>query len=249
MVAFHTGASVARRRAWSARTVLVIGVAATLVLGGAGIFFSDPVVRFMGAEGRLFDLTHAYLQVTWYLFGAYVFLHLISAVFQGVGDTRTPLRAMVWVNILHVVVAVPLIFGLMMYFMVHQVYMLLFCVMSPVMMVGQWVSENREGKRKNRDDAKSYKAALAEHHEELEAARHEGIELQTLVSPVKILAKDGRVSGVECVRNKLGEIDAGGRRRPTPVAGSEFSIPLDTLVTGMPVGQKGLSTVQIERMN
>ena len=112
MVAFHTGATDARRRAWSARTVLVIGVAATLVLGGAGILFSDPVVRFMGAEGRLLDLTHTYLQVTWYLFGAYVFLHLISAVFQGVGDTRTPLRAMVWVNILHVVVAVPLIFGL-----------------------------------------------------------------------------------------------------------------------------------------
>ncbi|SEG32437.1 DNA segregation ATPase FtsK/SpoIIIE, S-DNA-T family [Actinacidiphila yanglinensis] len=66
---------------------------------------------------------------------------------------------------------VPLIFGLMMYFMVHQVYMLLFCVMSPVMMVGQWISENREGKRKNRDQAKSYKVALAEHHEELEAAR------------------------------------------------------------------------------
>ena len=66
---------------------------------------------------------------------------------------------------------VPLVFGLMMYFMIHQVYMLLFCVMSPVMMVGQWVSENREGKRKNRDAAKSFKAAMAEHEEDLEAAR------------------------------------------------------------------------------
>ena len=34
----------------------------------AAFHFSDPVVRFMGAEGRLFDLTHTYLQVTWYLF-------------------------------------------------------------------------------------------------------------------------------------------------------------------------------------
>ncbi|BBA97934.1 putative cell division-related protein [Actinacidiphila reveromycinica] len=66
---------------------------------------------------------------------------------------------------------VPLIFGVMMYFMVHQVYMLLFCVMSPLMMVGQWVSENRAGKRKNQDAAKSYKAAMAEYEESLEAAR------------------------------------------------------------------------------
>jgi hypothetical protein len=43
MVAFHTGATDARRRAWSARTVLVVGVTATLVLGTAGILFSDPV--------------------------------------------------------------------------------------------------------------------------------------------------------------------------------------------------------------
>jgi len=112
MVAFHTGATDARRRALAARTVLLIGVAATLVLGLAGILFSAPVARFMGADGRLLDLTLEYLHVTWYLFAAYVYLHLMSAVFQGVGDTRTPLKAMVWVNVLHILLAVPLIFGL-----------------------------------------------------------------------------------------------------------------------------------------
>jgi putative MATE family efflux protein len=66
---------------------------------------------FMGAEGRLLELTLAYLRVTWLLFGAYVFLHLASAIYQGVGDTRTPLRAMIAVNILHVALAVPLVYG------------------------------------------------------------------------------------------------------------------------------------------
>ncbi len=112
MVAFHTGARDERRRASSARTSLLIGVAATLVLGGAGILCSRPVAGFMGASGRLLDLTLDYLHVTWYLFGAYVFLHLASALFQGVGDTRTPLWAMVAVNVLHVLIAVPLVFGL-----------------------------------------------------------------------------------------------------------------------------------------
>ena len=112
MVAFHTGATNTRRRGWAARTVLLVGGVASLLLGAAGILFSDNVVRFMGAEGRLFELTRVYLHVTWYLFGAYVFLHLLSAVFQGVGDTRTPLKAMIWVNVLHVAMAVPLIYGL-----------------------------------------------------------------------------------------------------------------------------------------
>jgi hypothetical protein len=68
------------------------------MLGTAGILFSSSVARFMGAEGRLLDLTLQYLHITWYLFAAYVYLHLMSAIFQGVGDTRTPLKAMVWVN-------------------------------------------------------------------------------------------------------------------------------------------------------
>ncbi|MFI5340749.1 MAG: MATE family efflux transporter [Candidatus Methylomirabilales bacterium] len=112
MVAFHTGAGDERRRIWAARTSLLIGVAATVSLGGAGILLSRSVATFMGAEGRLLDLALDYLHITWYLFGAYVFLHLGSAIFQGVGDTRTPLRIMVGVNVLHVLVAVPLIYGL-----------------------------------------------------------------------------------------------------------------------------------------
>jgi putative MATE family efflux protein len=65
----------------------------------------------MGANGRLLALTLDYLHVTWFLFAAYVYLHLSAAIFQGVGDTRTPLKAMVGVNVLHVLLAIPLIFG------------------------------------------------------------------------------------------------------------------------------------------
>ena len=112
MVAFHTGATDEWRRARAARTSVLIGLVATAILGGGGILCSQAVARFMGAEGRLLDLTLDYLHITWYLFGAYVFLHLASAIFQGVGDTRTPLCAMVGVNVLHVAVAIPLVYGL-----------------------------------------------------------------------------------------------------------------------------------------
>ncbi|MBP7526613.1 MAG: FAD-dependent oxidoreductase [Syntrophorhabdaceae bacterium] len=66
--------------------------------------------------------------------------------------------------------------------------------------------------------------------EEIETAIKEGVELHTLVSPVKIFSEEGRVVGIECIRNRLGEVDATGRRRPVEVPGSGFSLTLDTLI-------------------
>jgi len=66
--------------------------------------------------------------------------------------------------------------------------------------------------------------------EEVDAAIEEGVQLETLVSPVRILSSEGRLSGVACVRNELGPPDASGRPHPLPLPGTEFSLPLDTLV-------------------
>jgi len=67
-------------------------------------------------------------------------------------------------------------------------------------------------------------------HEEVNEALLENVKLEALVSPVRILSKDGRVAGVECIRNVLGEVDTSGRRNPVPVPGSEFIVPLDLLI-------------------
>jgi NADH-quinone oxidoreductase subunit F len=66
--------------------------------------------------------------------------------------------------------------------------------------------------------------------EEVNAAVQEAVKLETLVTPVRILSRDGHVTGVECVRNVLGEVDASGRRNPVPIPGSQFTVPLDVLV-------------------
>ena len=68
------------------------------------------------------------------------------------------------------------------------------------------------------------------YEEEIEDALEEGIEIQYLVTPVKILTENGKISGVECIRMKLGEMDESGRRRPVPIEGSEFSLELDTII-------------------
>ncbi|OGC90745.1 MAG: hypothetical protein A2W25_13630 [candidate division Zixibacteria bacterium RBG_16_53_22] len=65
---------------------------------------------------------------------------------------------------------------------------------------------------------------------EVDAAIDEGIKLETLVTPLKIRSRKGKLSGVDCLRNKLGEMDASGRRNPVPIPGSEFTAEFDTLV-------------------
>ncbi len=69
---------------------------------------------------------------------------------------------------------------------------------------------------------------------EVHHAEQEGIEFNLLTNPVRYVADDrGWVRAVECLRMELGEPDASGRRRPVPVKGSEFQIPVDTVVVAI----------------
>jgi formate dehydrogenase major subunit len=66
---------------------------------------------------------------------------------------------------------------------------------------------------------------------ELEQVEEEGIKIHYLTSPIQVLSKDGAsVSGLRCIRNRLGEPDKDGRRRPIPIDGSEFDIDIDLLI-------------------
>jgi len=65
---------------------------------------------------------------------------------------------------------------------------------------------------------------------EVDAAIAEGVKLETLVSPLKIISRDGKLHGVTSIRNQLGDVDAGGRRNPVPVPGTEFTAEFDTLI-------------------
>jgi len=66
--------------------------------------------------------------------------------------------------------------------------------------------------------------------EEIEEALHEGIQMEFLAAPVKVLGNGGKVTGIECIKMELGEPDASGRRRPVPVKGSEFTIECDAVI-------------------
>ncbi|HWR58409.1 MAG TPA: FAD-dependent oxidoreductase [Thermodesulfovibrionales bacterium] len=60
-------------------------------------------------------------------------------------------------------------------------------------------------------------------------------------NPVRIMGDaDGNVSSVECVRMDLCELDEKGRKRPKPVAGSEFTIPADVVIIAVGTGANPL---------
>ncbi|SEM67188.1 sulfide dehydrogenase (flavoprotein) subunit SudA [Candidatus Frackibacter sp. WG12] len=77
--------------------------------------------------------------------------------------------------------------------------------------------------------------------EEIENAEEEGIYFKLLRNPVKIIGDgDGWVKELECVKMELGEPDSSGRPRPIAIEGSNFTIPVDTVVIAIGQGPNPL---------
>jgi heterodisulfide reductase subunit A-like polyferredoxin len=68
---------------------------------------------------------------------------------------------------------------------------------------------------------------------EIEDALQEGVQIHTLVTPKKVIGNNGTLKGLECLKNRLGEPDSSGRRRPVPIDGSEFFIPADQIIAAI----------------
>ncbi len=76
---------------------------------------------------------------------------------------------------------------------------------------------------------------------EIKHAREEGIKFELLTNPIKIFGdKFGWVKKMTCVRNRLGEPDSSGRRRPLTIPGSEFDFDCDTVVIAIGQGPNPL---------
>ncbi|MFO7556637.1 MAG: FAD-dependent oxidoreductase [Desulfobacterales bacterium] len=74
------------------------------------------------------------------------------------------------------------------------------------------------------------------HPKEVRELKEEGTNLNFLLSPIRIHGENGRVTGLECIRNELSKPDASGRRRPLPLKGTEHMVPADTIICA--IGQQ-----------
>jgi glutamate synthase (NADPH/NADH) small chain len=77
--------------------------------------------------------------------------------------------------------------------------------------------------------------------EEIHHAKDEGVEIHTLTHPVELLGDEkGWLRAARCIRMALGEPDESGRRRPVPIEGSDFEVPLDVVIVAVGTGPNPL---------
>ena len=69
--------------------------------------------------------------------------------------------------------------------------------------------------------------------EEIEGALKEGINIEFLTAPKRIITHEGKLTACEFIRMKMGDLDESGRRSPVPIENSEFIVELDTLIVSI----------------
>ena len=98
----------ARRAAFaSCLLCALLAVAASL----SGYFLGDEVARFLGATADVRAFATDYIKLVFLYFAFTAGLNILSAIMQGTGNTRTPMEGVILVNVLHILIAYPLIYG------------------------------------------------------------------------------------------------------------------------------------------
>ncbi len=69
--------------------------------------------------------------------------------------------------------------------------------------------------------------------EEVDEALEEGVRIRFLAAPVRVERENGRLRSLTAVQMRLGDPDPSGRRRPEPIEGSEFQVPVDSVIAAI----------------
>lgn len=95
----------------AAYQAMLVAVAAAVIIMVLGHLAGWKVAGLLGANEEVQRILFDYSKIIFTFIGFTIFINVLSGIMQGAGDTRTPLYATLIVNILHVVVAYPLIYG------------------------------------------------------------------------------------------------------------------------------------------
>ncbi len=111
LIAYHTGAQDPEQRLKVARAVNAICFLVSLAMGVVFWLLSPIMCELMGASGDALHQALAYLRIYYLTLVFSGSFFVFSAIFQGAGDSRTPLFVTLGVNLLHVCISWTLIFG------------------------------------------------------------------------------------------------------------------------------------------
>jgi putative MATE family efflux protein len=115
------GANVVVAQLWGARRerdaseamthVLAVSGIVSILLVALGLVGNRLCMRMLGADEPVIELAGPYSDIIFMVMPLTLLLHVLTAILQGTGDTKTPMYAMIAVNLLHVLAAYPLIYG------------------------------------------------------------------------------------------------------------------------------------------
>ena len=95
----------------AARHFLGLSLMVSLLLATLGMTCNHVAMQALGAEASVIELALPYSTLIFLVIPFSVLIQVLSSTLQGTGDTRTPMYAMIVVNVLHIVIAYPLIYG------------------------------------------------------------------------------------------------------------------------------------------
>ena len=115
------GANVLVAQLWGARRTRDAGEASTHLIGlsliastllaGTGVALNQLAMTALGAHPDVIALALPYSDIIFLVMPCTILLHVLSSILQGTGDTKTPMYALIGVNLLHILIAYPLIYG------------------------------------------------------------------------------------------------------------------------------------------
>jgi putative MATE family efflux protein len=111
LIAYHTGAKEPERRLKVARAVVALSFLVAIAVAVLLMVISPTLCRWMGANDEMMREALRFLNVYYWVFIFSGMFYVFSAIFQGAGDTRTPLYVTIGVNACHVILSYIFIFG------------------------------------------------------------------------------------------------------------------------------------------
>lgn len=112
LIARRTGEKNIEKAAESAVQAIVVGLAVSLPIALLGFFYSDTLLRLMGASQLIIDEMSGYTIITLSLNAIVMLLFIINAVFRGAGDAAISMRVLWIANLINIVLDPLLIFGI-----------------------------------------------------------------------------------------------------------------------------------------
>ncbi len=95
----------------AAYQAMLLAAAAAVIIMFLGIPFGGKIAALLGADSELQNILSKYTVIIFSFIFFSIAINVLAGIMQGTGDTKTPLYATIIVNILHVLVAYPLIYG------------------------------------------------------------------------------------------------------------------------------------------